>query len=115
MSPLTVGHDHGRGDGQGFVDDRSSQVYGEKDHVLLGGGLVGPVRRLEEHWLCEYGAYRKMSREGGGAYGRYCPMIYRPKPVDIFRELGNGLGVEFSRESIQSLNGIDHGAHDGRT
>lgn len=42
-------------------------------------------------------------------------MIYRPKPVDIFRGLGNGLGVEFSRESIQSLNGIDHGAHDGRT
>lgn len=49
VSPLTVGHDHGRGDGQGFVDDRSSQVYGEKDHVLLGDGLVGPVRCLEEH------------------------------------------------------------------
>lgn len=54
-------------------------------------------------------------REGGGAYGRYCPMIYRPEPVDIFRGLGNGLGAGFSQESIQPLNGIDHGAHDGRT
>lgn len=54
---LTVGHDHGRGDSQGLVDDSPSQIYGEKDHVPPGGGLVGPVRRLEEHWLREYGTY----------------------------------------------------------
>lgn len=50
---LTVGHNHRRGYRQGFVDDGASQVYGEEDDVLPWDGLVGPVRRLEEHWRCE--------------------------------------------------------------